>query len=144
MSESTRDDLLALTPERYLEAGYTADGTTPRPELRADWAAASVSQLMAAECSAQELAFTVDAVKLLLPEHDEPEPDERLAATVDEALETVARGIQQPNNEGLLQWLSQCVAAVQTEADLSAFLEHAEAVRKQYAVLVALLSASPS
>jgi hypothetical protein len=143
MSGYTRDELLALTPERYLGDGYTERGA-PRPELRGDWAAAASNQLMAAECSPQELGFTLDAIKLLLPEHDEADPGERLHAAAEEAAETVARGIQQPNNEGLLQWLSACVAAVETEADLAAFLAHAEAVRRQYGVLAALLSASPS
>ncbi len=141
MSGHTRSELLALVPDVYLADGYLNSGK-PRPELTGDWAAAACTQLMAAELSPQELGFTLDAIHLLLPEHQEPDPGDRLYAVVKEAIEVVARAIQQPNNEGLLRWLTACVARVESEQDIAAFLEHAEAVRKQYAVFVALLPSS--
>jgi hypothetical protein len=144
VSGYTRDELLALTPDRYLAEGYVEKITRRRPELTGAWATAACNQLMAAECSPQEVGFTIDAIRLLLPEHDEPDPGERLHATVQEAIEVVARAIQQPNNEGLLRWLTECVAPVETDADIEAFLEHAEAVRRQYAILAALLPSSPA
>ena len=102
------------------------------------------TQLAEAELSPQELGFTLEATRLLLPQHDEADPGERLHAAVEEALLTVARAIQQANNEGLLQWLSACTGHVRTEADIAAFLGHMEAVNRQYSLLASLLPSQPS
>jgi hypothetical protein len=138
MSEITRADLLSLTPDRYLVDGYLDTAGQLRPSLRGDDATAAATQLMAAEAAPQEVGFTLEAIRLLLPEHDEPTPRERLYATIREALETVARAIQQPNNKGILSWLSACAAAVTSNAEISAFVEHFQVVNRQYALLVAL------
>ena len=53
------------------------------------------------------------------------------------ALELVASLLGQTNNPGLLAWLEPCVLAVKSEKDLRAFLFHFNAVRQQYAALVA-------
>lgn len=133
MPSYTREELLALTPARYLEAGWD------QRELTGEYATAACTQLAAAGLPPQELGFTLEAIKLLLPEHDDaPTPAAQLREAVDEALLTVARAIQQPNNEGLLKWLSECTAHVRTEADVEAFLAHMTAVNRQYSVSVAL------
>lgn len=134
MQSYTRDDLLALTPDRYLHGGWE------QRELTAEYATAACAQLAAAGLPPQELGFTLEAIKLLLPEHDDaPTPHAQLREAVDEALLTVARAIQQPNNEGLLKWLSECTAHVRTDADVQAFLAHMTVVNRQYAVSVALM-----
>lgn len=139
MSDTDRRALLADTPERYLAEGFTDPAGAPRPGLLGTAASAACQQLMAAELSSQELAFTVDAIALLLPEHDEPDPGARVAAVVNEALSVVSGAIGQDNNSGLERWLVECARHVRSEADLAAFQAHIEAVRRQYSMLVALL-----
>src|SRR5207244_10125624 len=112
MKEYTRDELLALTPARYLADGFV-DGGKPRPELQSTYATAAAQQLLAADRSPQEFAFTYEALKQSLPLHDGPAP-QRIRATLDEALETVRGMIRQPNNPGLTKWLNECAALVKT------------------------------
>ena len=137
MSITTREDLLAMTPEVYLAQGYlTADGT-PRPILTGQAASAAATQLLAAEVSPQELGFTVDAIRLLLePQQDDP-IRERVRAALEETVSLVARTIRQPNNAGLWRWLSACAAPVTSAAELGAFLTHLQAVYRLYTLLVA-------
>lgn len=139
-----RSDLLARTPEIYLADGWLDAAGHLRPDLRGIDATAAVTQLTAAELSPQELGLTVAAVEQLLPEYGDGSPEERLHATLDEALETVARAIQQPNNEGLVQWLNACAAPVGTEPEIAAFVDHLQAVNRQYGVLVSMLPPSAS
>ena len=54
----------------------------------------------------------------------------------------VARAIQQSNNKGLVHWLNACAATVTTPQELDAFMSHATAVVRLYAILVASLSDS--
>lgn len=149
MGTTTRDLLLRLTPEVYLARGYLdANGSLHRL-LKGEVATAVAMQLLQAELSPQEFGLTVEGLRQLLPLHEEPTVPERLHATLQEAVEVVARMIQQPNNGGLLQWISACATAVTNEAELGGFMEHLDAVNRHYAVLVAssppdLPSASPS
>ncbi len=139
MQARTRDELLALTPDRYLREGYLDREGTLRPALLADYATAAATQLMAAEASPQELSLTLEGVRQLLPLQDGDAAAARLDAALDEALEVTSSAIQQPNNEGLAEWISACADGVRTEADLEAFLEHVEAVLRQHALLAAML-----
>lgn len=143
MHARTRDELLALTPDRYLREGYLDREGTLRPALLADYATAAATQLMAAEASPQELSLTLEGVRQLLPLQDGDADGNaaaaRLDAALDEALEVTSSAIQQPNNEGLAEWISACADGVRTEADLEAFLEHVEAVLRQHALLAAML-----
>ena len=130
----TRAELLALLPERYLAEGY-CDGTgLPRPELRTEWATAAATQLLADEVAPQELAFTLEAFRFSL-DFQEGDARTQAADASREALATVTRMIQQPNNEGLIQWLEQCAAHVASEDDLAAMESHMEAVLLLYAVV---------
>ena len=138
MQEHTRDDLVALGPDRYLADGFRDASGAPRPELRGLYATAACTRLLDAELAPQELGFTLEALRLLLPQHEERDPAVRLLAAMREALETVARSIQQPNNRGLVAWLDGCIRHVRTEADIAAFLDHMTAVTRQYAMLAAL------
>ena len=139
MGTTTRDELLRLTPEIYLANGYLdADGALRR-ELKGEIATAAGVQLLRADLSPQEFSLTVEAIRQLLPLHDEPTVPERLHATLEEAVVVVARVIQQPNNRGLLEWISACAVPVTTEAEVRAFMEHLEAANRQYALLVATL-----
>ena len=136
--EGTRSPPLSGTPDVYLGRGYLDMAGMPWPELRGTDATAAAVQLMTAGVAPQELGFTIAAVTLLLPQNDDPVAASRLAAAVAEAVSTVGRAIQQPNNRGLLAWLNACAAKVSSDADLAACLDHLTAVDRQYAMLVAL------
>jgi hypothetical protein len=123
----TRDELIALTPHKYLAGGYLDDAGQERSELVSDYATAAATQLLAAECPAQELAFTYEAVRSAPPDH-EGDPRARARAAVDEALATVSQMTRQTNNEGLVRWLDECVTAIRRPADVDAFLRHMGAV----------------
>ena len=94
-------ELLALTPDSYLEAGF--DG----PELTGTHATAAAYQLLDGEVAPQELSFTATALDQVLGLH-EGAPADRLAAALPEALALVERMIGQSNNERLLEWLWEC------------------------------------
>ena len=144
MSTTTREDLLRLTPEVYLADGYLAADGTLRRTLTGEAASAAATQLLAAALSPQEFGLTVEAIRQLLPLHDEPTPPERLQATLEEAAALVARTIQQPNNAGLWSWSSACAAAGGTAAELDGFLAHVTAVNRLYALLVAFPPPEPA
>ena len=136
MPSMTREELLALTPDRYLAAGWTAPDGTPRRELVGIDATATSTRFLDAQLSPQELALPGEAVRQILPKvraHD--------AAM--EALGLVAGAIRQPNNQVLARWLIDCADAVRTEADLAAFLAHLQATERQYG-LIAGMSSPPS
>lgn len=137
MPSLTRDDLLALTADRYCAGGYTGADGALRREFRAEYATAACTQFLAAELSPQELALTAEAVRQVLPLHDGP-PGERANGAADEALSVVAHAIRQSNNEVLARWLKQCAVAVRTEADLQGFLAHLLATERQYALVAPL------
>ena len=130
--------MLARTPERYLAGGWLDAGGAVRAGLRGADATGAAMHLMAAGVAPQELGFTVAALTLVLPQHEESGVGEKLAAALTEALATVARAIQQPNNQGLTGWLGACAARVATEADLEAFMGHVTAVDRQYTMIVAM------
>ena len=111
MGTTTRDLMLRLTPEVYLARGYLDASGSLRRLLKGEVATAAAMQLMQAELSPQEFGLTVEGLRQLLPLHDEPTAPERLHATLQEAVEVVARIIQQPNNGGLVQWISACATA---------------------------------
>lgn len=144
MQDFTRAELLLRTPDVYLADGWFDPSGQTRPELRGADATTAATQLIAAGVSSQEVGFVVAAFSLLLPEHDEPDVADRVHATLEEALETVARAIQQTSNEGFVEWLSACAARVDTEQDIGAFVAHLEAVNRQYALLVSMVPDSPS
>ena len=134
MPDYTRDELMALTPGRYLAAGYLDETGQPRAALSADYAIAAATQLGAADMPAQELAFTYEALRLLLDGQDVDQARDAL----DEALATVVRMIRQTNNEGLVTWLGDCVAELRQPADIGALLGHIQAVLRLYAVIASL------
>ena len=137
MREFTRDELLALTPEIYLADGFVDGAGHPRPDLFADYASAAVAQLVTAEVAPQELAMTVEGLRQLVT-LQEGDPVQRLDDAIDEVLGLMARILQQPNNKGLVAWISACADMVETQADLDAFLAHGQAVARQYALLLSL------
>ena len=136
----SKAELLALTPDRYLADGFCDASGTPLPGLLTEYATAAANQLMQAELPPQELAFTVEAFRLALPLQDDVEPRARAQAALHEALGTIARMIQQPNNEGLIRWLERCADRVGSEDDLDAMEDHLDAVLRLYTVLVAFVS----
>ena len=143
MPDLDRTALLELTPEVYLAEGLRGPDGASRPELRDTYATAAATQLLAAEVSPQELGFLIDAIRELLPLHDEADPAERLQATLREATEVVARMIRQPLNERARLWLYECADAVENEADLKSYQEHLDAVMRQYGTMVALVTGMP-
>lgn len=134
MQSYTREDLLALTPERYLADGYIGADGAMRREFNSDYATAASTQFLAAELSPQELSLTCEAVRQILP-LQAGTPGARAQATADEALGLVANAIKQPNNEAVARWLHACAAAVRTETDLQAFLQHLLATERQYGLV---------
>jgi hypothetical protein len=130
-----RKTLLALTPEKYLSGGYRDEHGKPRPELRALFATAASTQLEAAEASPQEVAATLDALKMVLPLHEGPAPA-RAANATEEALLTVASLHQQDANPGVEAFMNACAAAVQAEDDIPVMVDHVQAVVRQYALIV--------
>ena len=137
MRSYTRDELLALTPSHYLADGYFDDVGQWRSELASDYATAAATQFLVAELPAQELAFTFQALRLILPQHDGP-PRQKAQAALDEALETVTRMTRQTNNEGLVQWLRECVEEVEQPRDIDALIRHIQAVLRLYTVIAAI------
>jgi hypothetical protein len=135
----TRDELLALTPSRYLAAGYLDRSGVALPELQGSFATAAATQLIRGELAPQELTFTYEALRETLPLHKGPLP-KRLVSALDEALDVVRGLIRQPNNPGLKKWMHECAAHVKTAADLDAFLGHLLAVLRQYTVIAAARS----
>jgi hypothetical protein len=142
MRDYSRDDLLALSAKRYLAKGYTDTQGKPIAELQTTFATASATQFLDAQLSPQELSFTYEALTQVLPMYVDT-PSVQIQGAVVEALETVHAMVNQPNNARLVQWLGECSAAVKSEADLHAFLEHFLAVLRQYTVIVAAASHQP-
>ena len=138
MRELGRAQLLALTPARYLAEGWLDGGRAPLPALTGDYATAAATQLLAGGLAPQELAATVTALEMVLPDNDTASPGIRLAESLEEAIETAGRVIGQDNNEGLVEWLISCAVTVRTASDLDAFIAHLHAVLKLYAVLASV------
>ena len=137
MASYTREDLLALTPDHYLAAGWTTADGAPRPELTGIDATAASTQFLAAALSPQELSLTAEAVRQIIPLHS-GDPGRRARDTAMEALGLVTNAIRQPNNEVLAQWLVDCAASVHTGADLEAFLDHLLATERQYGLIAGM------
>ena len=129
----SREELLALTPDKYLADGYLDGALHPRPELRTEWATAAATQLADDAVAVQELAFTYEALRAILPQTRGAAPT-RADSALDGSLAAVARLIAQDNNEGLVVWLEDCVAAVRRDEDLDALLQHVLAVLRRYSV----------
>ena len=134
MQDLTRADLMRMTPARYLKVGYVSEAGRPRALLQTAFAAAASTQLLAAGLAPQELGFTAEAIRQLLPQC-QGAPSVRLAAAMARARPIMERMIGQPPNPGLLGWLEDCAAPVATESDLVAFLAHLQAVQFQYGML---------
>ena len=137
MANLTRDELLALTPAIYLKDGFCGPSGAPLPALSGDFCVAAATQLGAAEMPAQEFAFTLEATRVLL-EGQDGDAAEAIHAAAVEALATVRRMIRQSNNEGLVEWLGECVAAVHSAEDIKALMTHMEAVARLYTVIASL------
>jgi hypothetical protein len=138
MRNYTREQWLGLTPETYLAGGYLDDKGDPRTDFLGDYVTAATMRLMAEDASAQELAFVFEALQMLLPSY-QGTPRRRLVDAMTEAYEVVARAIQRQVDAALVRWLNCCVAAVTTEAELSVFLGHVQAVVRRYSVIAELM-----
>lgn len=136
MREYSRAESLALTPARYLKDGFVDGKGKPNPGLQTGYATAAATQLLAAELSPQELAFTYEALKQTLAMQEGAAP-KRIRAALDEALETVRGMIRQANNPGFTKWINECAALVKKPADIDALLIHCLAVLRQYTAIVA-------
>ena len=136
-----REALLALTADIYLADGYLDAAGHPRIELRTAWASAAAAQLAEDQVAVQELAFTYEALRSLLPQTSGTAPA-RAETAVDDALAVTARLISQDNNEGLVVWLEDCVAAVRRDEDLDALLQHVLAVLRLYSVTASFAAAN--
>ncbi len=143
MRTYSREEFLQMKPAFFLADGYCERDGSVRPGLTGVYATAVANQLLGAELAPQELAFTIEAIRALLPLHDGP-ASERWRGALYEALETVARMIRQPNNEGLVQWLEECASHVRQEADIAALDAHMVAVLRQYSVLASFSSEESS
>ncbi len=141
--EYDRDDLLALTPAVYLQHGYRDERGVPLPDLTGLYATAAATQLEAAEASPDEVEATFEAFRQALPLY-EGAASERFAGAVGEGFEIVRMMMHgQDNNPGIARWLAACGAALQTEEDLQAFVEHFQAVARQYVLIQVLKRLEP-
>ncbi len=95
VTPATRQDLLALPPERYLQDGYLGPDGLIRAAFLSHYATAASTQFLAAELSPQELALTAEAVRQVLP-LEGGAPHDRAMAAAQEALGIVAHAIQHP------------------------------------------------
>jgi hypothetical protein len=135
----SRKELLELSASRYLGKGFVDSRGKALPELQTTFATAAATQFGESQLSPQELAFTFEALKQALPLYTDT-PSARTKSAIAEALEVVRGMIKQPNNARLVQWLSECSAAVKSEVDIVALVEHFMAVLRQYTVIVASAS----
>lgn len=132
----TREQLLALTPKRYLAKGWFDVNGQPWAQMNAGYALAASLQLERARASPQEVGAVYQAYQQLLPLY-EVNTAERLTEISQDALDLVVSTLGQPNNPGLLAWLEPCVLAVHDMHDLQAFFGHFKVVLQQYAALIA-------
>lgn len=135
----TREELLELSASRYLSNGFIDRHGKSPAALQTTFATATATQFLQAQLSPQELAFTFEALKQVLPLHAGA-PAARLRDAIAEALEVVRAMVKQPNNARLKQWLGECSTCVKTEAELEVFLGHYMAVLRQYTVIAAGVS----
>ena len=139
--EIDRAAYLRLTPSEYLKQGYCDPSGRPNRELFSTYATAACVQLEAAETSPQELSGTFEAIRQVLPWHNNPDPRQRLRDAVDEALQVASAMYNQPNNPGIVSWLENCADFVRTDRDIDAFLAHFNAVLRQYTVIIGVRTA---
>ena len=137
MSATMRDVSTYRTPDEYLIDGYCDVSGRPHADLLTDAAVAAACELGAGLLSPQEMAFTYEALRALLPLH-EGEPEARMHAVLAEALATVSRMIRQPNNKGLALWSRLCVTYIREEADIAAFMAHMQAALRLHALMTSL------
>lgn len=137
MQDLTRTDLLQITPARYLKAGYVTGGGKPRALLTSIFATAVGTQLLEAELAPQELAYTAEAIRQLLPVCAGA-PGPRLASAIRQSRPVLQRMLGQSCNQGLATWLDACAGRVIETADLVAFLAHLLAVQRQYALMASI------
>jgi hypothetical protein len=139
----SREELLEPGAARHLAQGYTDAQGKPMAELQTTFATATATQFFASQLAPQELTFTFEALRQVLPMYTDT-PSAQIQGAVGEALETVRAMVNQPNNTRLVQWLGESSAAVKNETDVNAFLDHFMAVLRQYTVIAASASASAS
>lgn len=137
MRDLTREDLLRMTPDRYLASGYMDQDGSPRAELRSEYATAASTQFLMSGLSPQELGLTIEGVRQLLP-MCKGRPSDRAIAAAEQSLAVVEGMIHQPVNAGLAPWLRACAARVSTPAELDAFMGHLAAVRHQYGLIAGM------
>lgn len=127
----SRDQLLALSPRRYLASGYrTEDGAT-RDELEQLWALAAAEQLRSAGVAMDELERVCGALGRCL-RSSATVPADKLYARLDEALESAKPG------PALRQLAEAWIEAVRAPSDLMPLVRHLSAVLRTRAMLEAL------
>lgn len=137
-----RTALLALTPTKYLASGYRDATGKPRAELQSIFAIAAATQLQDTATSLHELAATWEAFKMVLALQSGL-PRARAVSAAAGALSAVASMYRIENNPGIGTWLNPCVAAVNTEDDLTAMIDHFQAVVRQYTGIVTAIARMP-
>jgi hypothetical protein len=130
--------LLARRPSEYLKDGFRDARGAPRPELAGLDAFAVATQFAAAEASPDEVAATYEALRQVLEAAPPGDPAARFAAAVQDALDLVERLLGVTNNIAVAGWLRACRPFVKTDADVAAFLEHFQAVLRQYSALISV------
>lgn len=143
MADFDRDTLLKLTPSEYLRDGFLGEDGKPRHELKGLWATAVCTQLEKRKASPQEVCATYEAFRQALPLHGGT-PKEHYYRTRLDAQETVAAMYEITNNQGILEWLEACEERIESEDDLAAFMDHFQAVMRQYAIIIKLKTGMPA
>ena len=142
MSETVPPAGISGQPDEYLAEGWRgADGALRKP-LTGLAAFGVALRLQRGEVPPDWPGAVLEALRQFLPETEGP-VEERLALGLEEALNLVESMVDQASPDELDDWLAECAAHVQSDADLQSFLEHFQAVVRQYAALIAASTGDP-
>jgi hypothetical protein len=134
----THDELLALTPARYLARGYRDEKGMDRAELRSLWALAAAEQLRAAGVGAEDFEPVVAALAAAARDRrgEEAAPERK------QRLHRALAGRKLPS--GAEKLVRACIEAVSAPGDLSPFAQHLGAVLRLLALTAATREADAS
>jgi hypothetical protein len=131
-----------LRPAAFLSARpLTLPDGRPNPAVNGKLCPAALRVFEKDELAPQELETFVEALRQLLPTHENGTPAERFAAATEEALELVARVLNKEPNRALERWAKEFIPFINSDADLNAALSHFQNTLALYTVVINLKQA---